>query len=461
MPQAITIPRLGWSMEQGVFVGWLKSAGDPVRLGDPLFTLEGEKAVQEIEAVDAGTLCIPPNAPQVGDTVIVSAVIGYLLAEGEVAPSEIPPTAPPIVAVTMTPPQPTLPLPTNTEPPKATSSPAASPAVRRLARELGVSLANWNADSRVSENDVRLRAKSKSVMPTRLIADVPRRQRGLPAISPRAARIAADLGVDWTGLRGTGNGQRIREADVRRAVSDLRSTVDDTTDAIRGKIVPAPRLRQTIAERLTRGWQQTVPVTLTSVVDANVLVELRRRWKTEGREVIPTVTDIMVSVVATALSLHPLLKARWRGTAWEIPDGTNIGLAVDTPDGLLVPVVRDVNTLSLTELAQQTRDLAERARLRRLKPDELRGGVFTVTNLGAFGVDGFTPILNFPESAILGLGAIRREAVVTSNNHVVPADRMTLSLTFDHRALDGAPAARFLQTVCEELQRLQLPKTSC
>ena len=157
-----------------------------------------------------------------------------------------------------------------------------------------------------------------------------------------------------------------------------------------------------------------------------------------------------MKLTAIALRQHPRMAARWDGDRLIVPEANDdlpIGVAVDTEDGLLVPVIRHVPTLSLRQLAERSRDLIEQARAGKLSASEMQGGVFTITNLGAFGIDVFTPIINLPETAILGLGTIRREPVVVDNDHIAVGDVITLSLTFDHRVTDGAPAARFLQTI--------------
>ncbi len=198
--------------------------------------------------------------------------------------------------------------------------------------------------------------------------------------------------------------------------------------------------------------QQTAPVTLTTRADATNLVNLRTQFKTVGDGVAPpTFTDMIVKLTAAALERHPLLAARWEGDQQIFPETIDIGMAVDAEEGLIVPVLRDVGSLSLMQLAERSRSLVERARNGKLSADDMSGGVFTVTNLGAFGIDAFTPIINVPETAILGVGCIRREPAV-HNDQIVPRDKMTLSLTFDHRVVDGAPAARFLQTVVEAVE---------
>ncbi|MBC7856154.1 MAG: 2-oxo acid dehydrogenase subunit E2, partial [Pirellulaceae bacterium] len=153
-----------------------------------------------------------------------------------------------------------------------------------------------------------------------------------------------------------------------------------------------------------------------------------------------------VKLTAAALQQHPMLAARWEETHLALPDGIHIGIAVDTEEGLIVPVLRDVPSLSLLELAARSRDMIESVRDNKFTVDDLQGGVFTITNLGSYGIDAFTPIINLPETAILGVGCIRREPAVI-DTQIVPRDQVTLSLTFDHRIVDGAPAARFLQAI--------------
>ncbi len=226
--------------------------------------------------------------------------------------------------------------------------------------------------------------------------------------TPRARRVAAELGVDVAKLKGTGKGGRIREADVRASAPAK----------------PQPSLRNTIAKRMTESHQNTVPVTLTTKGDASKLVALRAQ---------ASYNVLIAKFAAQALEKHPAL------------GGPHIGIAVDTPQGLLVPVLRDVAATSLTDLSRRAQDLIAAARERRLRPEDVTGGTFSITNLGAFGIDAFTPVINYPETAVLGVGAIRKEVVVRENGDIGVRDQITLSLTFDHRVVDGAPAARFLQ----------------
>jgi pyruvate dehydrogenase E2 component (dihydrolipoamide acetyltransferase) len=357
MAVEITVPRLGWNMEEGVFVGWLKREGEPVRAGEALFTLEGEKSTEDIESLDTGILRFAPGGPKAGDKVAVGAVIGYLDGPGAAA-----------------------------------AAPAESVA---------------------------------------------------PRASPRARRVARDLGVDWTQLPGSGRAGRVRERDVRAAAPDARPAAPPPSGG-----VPAGPVRKAIAERLTTSLRSTAPVTLTTTADASNLVNLRGQFQAaqSGDEVIPGYTDLLVKLAAAALQRHPMLCARWDGDVIVPAQSIDIGIAVDTDAGLLVPVVRDAPALSLRQVAARARDLAERARRGALRSEDMEGGAFTITNLGAFGVDAFTPIINYPQCAVLGVGRIQRRPVA-AGEQVVVREQITLSLTFDHRIVDGAPAACFLQTL--------------
>jgi pyruvate dehydrogenase E2 component (dihydrolipoamide acetyltransferase) len=262
-----------------------------------------------------------------------------------------------------------------------------------------------------------------------------------PTISPRARRVARELGVDWKDIKGSGRTGRIRERDVRAAASF----------AVPRPAMTATPMRRLIAERMLAGAHTTAPVTLTTTADATNLVNLRGQFKSTPGAVVPTYTDFLVKLTAAALAEHPLLNARWAEDGIRPSEGIHIAIAVDTEAGLMAPVVRDVQALGLRQVAARSRELIELARARRLTAEQMQGGTFTVSNLGAYGVEAFTPIINLPQCAILGVGRIRRAPAV-HNEQVVPRDQLTLSLTFDHRVVDGAPAARFLDTLRKYLE---------
>lgn len=385
MAAAIILPKQGWSMDEALFVEWLKDAGERVAAGEPLFSVETDKAIQEIEALDSGVLHRLPDGPQADDAVKIGDVIGYLLEPGEAAPATEVATARGSAEPPPTPPAP--------------MAPAGVPPVTASAASVG------------------------------------------RPVSPRAARRAVAAGVDLRSIPGTGRGGRIRECDVVAAIGQAPAAA-----APAGHELPVGGLRQKIAERMVRSRTLTAPVTLTTRADATALVKFRAAAKARSPSAVLSYNDVLMKLAAEALREHPALNARWDANGIVQPDTVNIGLAVDTDDGLLVPVVRDVTALTLSQLASRTADLVARARQRQLSADELSGGTFTLTSLGAMGVDMFTPIINHPECAVLGIGRIVREPVVVGDNIEIQ-DRLWLSLTFDHRIVDGGPAARFLETL--------------
>lgn len=422
----ITIPRLGWSMEEGTFVRWLKNDGQTIQPGEPLFELEGEKAAQDIEAVDGGILRIPSTAPKPGATVAVGTVIGYLVSADESTPGNV------------------IEARTESAPVADSLPPPAAPSVRRLARERGLNLGQLSGSGpagRITAADLETTGRAMTI---------PQSGPALKASSPRARRIARELGVDWRRAAGTGRDGRVREQDIRRLAADgHRPTVKSTTSA--AAKIAISRHRRTIADRMSQSRQATAPVTLTTTIDATNLVSLRQQFKSAGGDHIPSYSDIVVKLVAIALRQHPLLMSQWVNESLIIPEIINIGIAVDTDAGLVVPVIHDVTSRALLDVSSESARLISLARAGELKAADMQSGVFTVTNLGGFGIDAFTPIINYPEAAILGLGRIRREPVVV-DHQIIPRDRMTLSLTFDHRIVDGAPAARFLQSLSAGLE---------
>lgn len=384
MPIDITIPRLGWNMDEGVFVGWLKKDGDPVKAGDPIFSLETDKSVQEIESLDSGTLRVLSPGPQPGEMLAVGTVIGHIVSPGETDP---------VTAIE----------PTRDEAPARAATP--------------------------TEAENRSRGETRAELSQTVV-------RG----SPRARRKARELGIDWTRLAGSGRGGRIRERDVLAAASGGLFDADGTARSL-----PIDATRRTIAERMMESARSTAPVTLTTNIDATNLVNLRQQFKAADAAGIGY-NDVVIKLSALALERHEIMNSRWEGDRIVQPRGIHIGLAVDTEAGLVVPVIRDVPNLTLRQISAQARELTDRARRRKLKPEEMLGGTFTVTNLGPYGVEAFTPIINLPQCAILGLGRIQDHSVL-AQHQLVSRSRMTLSLTFDHRIVDGAPAARFLQTL--------------
>lgn len=385
MPIDVVMPRLGWTMEEGTLVEWLRQPGDAIAEGEPLFTVESDKALTEVEAMDAGRLHIPANAPVPGDTVQVGGVIAYLLAEGEAGPAQVP-----VAAVA-----------------DDTSSSAAP-------------------------------AKSDAAAPAKATA-------GSAPISPRARKLARELGVDTTGLSGSGRTGRITEDDIRAAAQSLPDTTSEDPPG-----TPMSPIRRAIAERLSASHRDGAPVTLTAELDATALVEWRQ--KTRPR---PSLNDCFIRFVAQALQKHPALNSLLEADRVVQPEGMHIGYAVDTDDGLLVPVIRDAHDKTVEQIARESSALSGRALRGELTGPEMAGGTFTITNLGAAGIDAFTPIVNPPQCAILGVGRIAQRPAV-HEGQVVPRWLCVVSLTFDHRLVDGGPASRFLATLRELVEAVEL-----
>ncbi|MEZ6144903.1 MAG: dihydrolipoamide acetyltransferase family protein [Planctomycetaceae bacterium] len=281
--------------------------------------------------------------------------------------------------------------------------------------------------------------------------------------TPRARRRSNELGIDWHQVQGTGRNGRIRERDVISHVAAVKERQHSQSAAsgvaaraqslvapsTSGRFESASKIRRTIAQRMLAGVTQTAPVTLTTKVDASGIVRLREELKAGSAEaIVPSYNDMLVKLAAIVLREYPQLNACWHHDGIWTYDEVHAGVAVETPAGLLAPVVRDVDKMSLNEIAVCSRSLAEQARSGKLTQDQLEGGTFTITNLGSFGVDFFTPIINLPQAAILGVGRIRQEPVVRDDQLAI-GHTLSLSLTFDHRVIDGAPAAAWLQRFCE------------
>jgi pyruvate dehydrogenase E2 component (dihydrolipoamide acetyltransferase) len=382
----VILPVLGETMNEGTIVEWFKKEGDPVERGDHLFTFESDKATLEVEAPAKGFLrqiLVPA-----GQTVPVLTVVGLITSTMDEAGEQRNRGAG-----------------ESTSAPPLPSTPArifASPRARRLAREKGLDLAlvtGSGPDGRIVERDVLSYLETLELAPP-------------SAPTPPAPPMPAE------------------------AVEAIAE-------------VPMSGVRAVIAQRMQESHQTTAPVTLTSEADATAFVELRERLKAGlaaelGFDI--GYNDLLIRLVAHALRQFPYMNARLDGERVRYLREVHIALAVDTDRGLLVPVIRNADRKGVAEIAREVRGLAERARAGKALPDELSGSTFTITNLGMHEIDAFTPIINLPEAAILGVGRIKARPAVVGGELCV-RQTMWLSLTFDHRLVDGAPAARFLQRI--------------
>src|SRR4051794_4057405 len=401
MATEIKLPRLGQGMESGTIVKWLKSEGDHVEKGEPLYELDTDKVTQEVEADASGVLlkiAVQEGEVQVGKTI---AVIGE---QGESAAVEV------------------------DEDEHEEGSPARA---REQERERG---------RRASAADM-----SEQVTQIR----EPASGNGRIKASPLARRIARERGIDLSAVAGTGPEGRVVAEDVERAAA---------TDA------PAPRaavaqvpagdveveqlssMRKTIARRLTEAWQAPV-FQLGIAVDMGRALEVRGRLvELHGDGAKPTVSDLLTKVCAMALMRHRAVNALYKGDAVELHPSANVGIAVAIPNGLVVPVIQGCERKTIAEIAAARAEVVERARSGKLQQGDLDGGTFTISNLGMFGIERFIAVLNPPQAAILAVGSTDEKPVVV-DGEVVVRPRMELTLTCDHRAIDGATGARFLGDV--------------
>lgn len=424
MATAIIMPKLGMAMTEGTVVKWLRQDGEEVARGDPIVVVMSKKITYTVEAPASGILRIvaPPK-----DTRPVGGIIGFVLAPGEPMPQveAVPAPAPEVVTVEAARPTPPTP-PAPAEPPREIR---ASPAARRRARELGVDLSRVRGsgpEGRITEADVQ--------------AYHNRQQQVL--VTPLARRMAEAEGLDLSQIPGTGPGGRVTEEDVLRALEGRPAALPRT--------IPFAGMRQAIAERMMESLHSTAQLTLITQADVTELVDLRERLS-QRWSVRLSYTDFIIKAAALALREHPILNSTLVGEEVILNEEIHIGVAVALEQGLIVPVVYRADQKSVLEIHQAVQDLAERAREGTLSVDEVSGSTFTITNLGMYGVDAFTPIINPPEVAILGVGRITEELALRAGQ-IVPRSRMALSLTIDHRVVDGAPGAAFLQTLVQFLE---------
>jgi pyruvate dehydrogenase E2 component (dihydrolipoamide acetyltransferase) len=432
MAEEFFVPKLGQTVEEVTLVNWLVEDGARVSQGQSVLEVETDKAVFPVEANARGTIHIGPYKE--GDVVpvlTVVAIIGLPEDKFEVKGTELSAPAPEFApAASATPaagPSPVVPASSGRE------KPFASPRARKLADEKNVDLAalppTGYGGMRVAERDV-LAFLAQS-----------------PKVTPVAQRMAAGTGVDLRTIAGTGPGGRIVKGDIARAVQTQSSIVNPITEIL--ERIPLKGVRAIIAERMAASVHTTARVTLVTEADATEFVAARIRIKEKVEQdwgFAPGYNDLLARIVTAALRRFPYMNARLAPDAIEILGHVHLGMAVDTDRGLLVPVIREADQKSLHQFGAEFRILAERARNGRSLPDDLTGGTFTITNLGMYDVDAFTPVINLPQVAILGVGRIAPKPVAYGES-VVVRQMWTLSLVFDHRLVDGAPAARFLQYI--------------
>jgi pyruvate dehydrogenase E2 component (dihydrolipoamide acetyltransferase) len=415
MPTNVIMPALELAQETGKVLRWLKSSGESVTKGEPIVEIETDKVTVEIEAPVAGVL--RAVSAREGAVVPVGTTIAQIFAAGEVGAAE--PDAP-VMSVRHT----------EAAPPETVK---ASPLARKIAEEHGVDLARVKtATGRIEKADVLayVEARKGSSGGNGVAAR-------LAAASPKARRLAAERGLDVTTLPGSGPGGAVLAADV--PVAAARAAAPGISNVWR-----------IMAERMTQSWTTAPHFSLVREVNVSRLVTWRERASQQTQARL-TYTDLTVKLVAAAIARHPRVIAGWRDGAIAQSTDINMGLAVAIEDGLVVPVLHHADRLSLPEIAARREDLVSRAQGGKLRPADIQGGTFTISNLGMYGVDAFNAIVNPPQAAILAVGRIA-DRVVAVNGQAAVQPTMVLTLSCDHRALDGARAAQFLGTLAEFIE---------
>jgi pyruvate dehydrogenase E2 component (dihydrolipoyllysine-residue acetyltransferase) len=423
MATEIVLPQWSMGMADGTIVRWLKQEGDTVMEGEPLVEVEAAKVTSEVESEVSGVLT------------------RILVAEGETVPIR---TALCVIGTTE---EAKTRASIGMHPADSLPGIQVTPVARRLAKDHNIDLSRVKGSGpggRIVVEDVQRLIDEAARLAS--LPDAPVEVQVIPA----ARRLAKDLGIDLSQVKGSGPGGRITVEDVQRVITTSTHPTPpiQATSFTSEQIIPLTGMRGTVARRMQQSLHTSAQVTLVTEVDVSALVQLREELKPE---LGLTYTDLIVKAVVLALKEHPRVNAWIEGESLHLIQDIHIGVAVALDEGLIVPVVRNADRKSLREIIQETARLSQSAREGTLTREEVMGSTFSVSNLGMYGIDAFTPIVNPPEIAILGIGRINEKLLHVSWgvewHHVI-----TLSLTFDHRAIDGAPAAAFLQTIAKHLE---------
>ncbi len=386
MAVEVVMPKFGLTMTEGTIQQWFKSEGDAIKTGEALFEVETEKVLYEVEVAADGTVAKLLYA--------VEAVVGVGL---------------PIAIIA----------------------------------EAGEDIAEIAA----RYADAAATATEPVPVAASAAPPAPEEKRGRVPVTPAARKLAKEHSIDLALMTGTGPRGRITREDVQKIIDSGGQVAPSAAAPAAAQDIPLRGMRKVIAERMHQSLQGSAQLTITTEVDVTQLIDRRQEVRQDFNA---TYTDFIVQACAHALKQHPRMNASLEGNTIHLNNHIHVGLAVALDEGLIVPVVRDTDKKSLRDIAEEAKTLAEKARASQLKLEEVSGGTFTVSNLGMYGVDSFTPIINAPQSGILGVGRIVEKPVIY-RGEVTRRSMLVLSLTFDHRVIDGAPAGAFLQTVADLL----------
>jgi len=432
MAQEIVLPQWGMEMQDATIVRWLKQEGEPIQEGEPLVELETAKIATELESTASGVVAhilVPEGA-----IVPIRTVLAIVTAPGEQVPRPAGATA----SVTTTPASGTLSPPRRAD----LAAPQVVPAARRLAQERGIDLAQVQGTGpggRILLADVQNALVARTAAP-------PAPAEVAVQVTPAARHLARQQGIDLRTVQGSGPRGRILLEDVQKVLAAQAPPM-----AQPAQVVPIRGMRQTIATRMLQSLQSMAQVTLTTEVDVTDAMTLRAGLARQWSEGSLSPLHLVLKATARALKEHPRMNAIQKEHEVELVPEIHIGVAVSLDEGLLVPTIRRADTKHLAEIARESHDLATRARAGHAAYEEVTGGTFTITNLGSYGIDAFTPIINPPQVGILGMGRVVEKPVVYQGE-ITKRSMLFLSLTFDHRVIDGAPAAAFLHALKGHLE---------
>lgn len=425
MATRVILPKLEMAQETATIVEWLKHEGDHVRKGEPLLVVETDKVTFELESPAAGVLSRVSAGP--GQELPVAQVIAYLLEPGERLPPDIAP---------------------DDRKEQEGAGPgaegiSATPVAHRIAADHGLDLSGivgTGPRGQITKADVERSTTALS----RSLGETPH---GRLRATPAARRIARERGLDLSNVKGSGPGGQVQAVDL----AEQASLAELGRPAV-GQIVPLHGMRRTIAERMTRSFTSAPHISLSARVDMAALEADRAHLNEADGEPHVSISVLLVKIVAAALKRHPWLNSSLQGQEIHLFSDINVGVAVDVEEGLVVPVVRHADRKGIAQIASELIGLVGRARNGKLTPQDVVGGTFTLTNLGPFGVGQFTAIINPPQAAILAVGAIQSEVVPDEAGQITVRPIAQITLSADHRVVDGTTAARFLADVKSALE---------
>ena len=432
MPVPFIMPKFDMDQEKATIISWCKKEGDSVKFDETVLTVETEKVAIDVPAPASGTLA--RILFKDGEVVPVTKVIAYILKEGETL-ADLPEADSPAA-----PPKPQVP------PTSQPVSVSATPVAIRMAKEEGVDLSRVPASGdRITREDVeRFLVSQKPVGRVTIVA------------TPAARRVARESGVALETVMGSGPGGRIQSANVLASAKSIPVPVTQINGR-EAEIVSLTSIRRTIAERMQQSFQESPHIALTVEVDMTEAENARQRFNAQAEKLGQpriTVTALLIKVVAWALVRHPYINASFHGDSISLWKDVNIGVATAAPQGLVVPVLKNADRLGVSEINMRLIELAERARDNKLRLEDVQGGTFTISNLGMFGIRQFRAVINPPESAILAVGSLVRRPVVVDEkeDRVEVRPMLALTLSADHRVIDGIVAARFLSDLVTGLE---------